>query len=132
MHSFRLALHDSTHATNVDDVTSFVGEDASGSFGIMAGHARMMASLVFGLARFCTAGEHWQYIAMPGAILYFSDNLLTINTRRFLVSDDYDRVREALLATLAREEEQLATMKRNLRNIESRIMRRLMDARRGE
>ena len=128
MNSFQLVLHDSTHASVIDGVTSFVAEDESGSFGIKAGHARIMAALVFGLAQFTTGGDHWQYIALPGAILYFSDNVLTVNTRRFLVSDDYDRIREALLQTLAKEEEQLAAMKRNLRNIESQIMRRLMEA----
>lgn len=132
MTGFRIRIQDSTHTQDIDAATSFVGEDASGSFGIKAGHARMMASLTFGLARFCTAGGQWQYIAMPGAIVYFANDLLTINTRRFVASDDYERVQQALVETLAAEEQQLSAMKRNLRDIESQIMRRLLRARRGD
>ncbi len=51
---------------------SFIGEDASGSFGLQAGHARFMTILEFGLARFRTAEADWQYLALPGALLYFA------------------------------------------------------------
>ena len=56
MNSFQLLVRDSSHSEMFEDVTSFVGEDDSGSFGIKAGHARLMASLVFGLARFQRLG----------------------------------------------------------------------------
>ena len=127
MNSFQLLVRDSSHSEMFEDVPSFVGEDDSGSFGIKAGHARLMASLVFGLARFNTEADRWQYLALPGAILYFADNVLTLNTRRFLVSDDYERITEALFKQLATEEEQLATMKRNLRDIEAQILKRLLE-----
>ena len=45
MNGFTLELHDANHAQRVDDVVSFVGEDASGSFGLQAGHARFMTML---------------------------------------------------------------------------------------
>ena len=38
-------------------MASFIGEDDSGSFGILAGHARMMTMLGFGLARFRAGGR---------------------------------------------------------------------------
>lgn len=129
MNTFKLALHDSYQSKTIDGVTSFVAEDASGSFGIKAGHLPMMTNLVFGLARFAAAANRWQYLALPGAILYFHDNVLTLNTRRFLISEDYEQVRQALTDTLAAEEEQLAAMKRNLRNIESQILKRLLEVR---
>lgn len=129
MNAFKLALHDSYQSRMIDGVTSFVAEDESGGFGIKAGHLPLMTSLVFGLARFSAASNRWQYLALPGAILYFHDNLLTLNTRRFLVSEDYEQVRQALMDTLAAEEEQLAAMKRNLRNIESQILKRLLEVR---
>lgn len=129
MNTFKLALYDSYQSRTIDDVTSFVAEDASGSFGIQAGHLPIMTNLVFGLARFSTAVNRWQYLALPGAILHFHDNLLTLNTRRFLISQDYEQVKQALTDTLAAEEEQLAAMKRNLRNIESQILKRLLEVR---
>jgi len=131
MNNFQLILRDSTHSRSIDGVTSFVGEDDSGSFGIKAHHTRMMTSLVFGLARFNTAADNWQYLALPGAILYFADNVLMLNTRRYLISDDYERITQALLDTLATEEEELATMKRNLRDIEAQVLKRLMEVRRN-
>ena len=129
MNTFKLALHDSFESRVIEGVTSFVAEDDSGGFGIKAGHLPIMTNLVFGLARFTTRSNRWQYLALPGAILYFRDNLLTLNTRRFLVSDDYEQISQALTDTLAAEEEQLAAMKRNLRNIESQILKRLMEVR---
>ena len=62
-------LRDSSSAKRIDGVVSFVGEDASGSFGILPGHARIMSILELGLARFRRADEPWQYLAMPGAVL---------------------------------------------------------------
>ena len=38
----------------------FVGEDTSGSFGILADHSRMMTTLVVGLARFRIGDTNWQ------------------------------------------------------------------------
>lgn len=52
-------LQSATQYERVDDVTSFVGEDGSGSFGILAGHARAMTLLSFGLARFRIGNDLW-------------------------------------------------------------------------
>ena len=131
MNGFKLTLRDSSRSQAIDGVTSFVGEDGSGGFGIQAGHARMMTSLVFGLARFKTETGPWQYLAVPGAILYFINNELTLNTRRYLISDDYEAITQALLDTLAREEQELAAMKHNLRNIEAHILKRMLEMSKG-
>ena len=131
MNGFKLTLRDSSRSQAIDGVTSFVSEDGSGGFGIQAGHARMMTSLVFGLARFKTETGPWQYLAVPGAILYFINNELTLNTRRYLISDDYEAITQALLDTLAREEQELAAMKHNLRNIEAHILKRMLEMSKG-
>jgi F-type H+-transporting ATPase subunit epsilon len=123
--SFTLRLQDATHAEEIAGVTSFVGEDASGSFGILAGHARLMTSLIIGLARFRVDNEAWQYLAMPGAVLYFHDNVLTLSTRRYLLDDDYMRISQALQQQLLAEEEKLHTMKESLHHMEEEILKRL-------
>lgn len=125
MKSFTLRLQDATHAEEIAGVTSFVGEDASGSFGILAGHARLMTSLIIGLARFRVDNEAWQYLAMPGAVLYFHDNVLTLSTRRYLLDDDYMRISQALQQQLLAEEEKLHTMKESLHHMEEEILKRL-------
>lgn len=125
MNTFTLELHDSSQTHRLDDVCSFVGEDASGSFGIQARHARFMTSLSFGLARFRREQGGWQYIAMPGGVLEFDANRLWIGTRRFLLDDDYDRISRLLQEQLVTEEQALADTKRSLRRMEEQLLRQL-------
>lgn len=131
MKTFTLRLQDATHAEEIAGVTSFVGEDASGSFGILAGHARLMTSLIIGLARFRVGEDSWKYLALPGAVLYFHDNLLTLSTHRYLLDDDYMRISQALQQQLLAEEEQLHSMKESLHHMEEEVLRRLWEMGRG-
>jgi F-type H+-transporting ATPase subunit epsilon len=125
--SFTLQLKDATHSEEIKNITSFVGEDASGSFGILAGHTRMITSLVIGLARFRVGEEDWQYLALPGAVLYFHDNMLTLCTRHFLLDNDYMRISEALQQQLLSEEEKLHTMKESLHRMEEELLKRMWE-----
>ena len=125
MKPFTLVLQDATRSEEIPGVTSFVGEDASGSFGILAGHARMMTSLVIGLARFRLGEDCWKYLAVPGALLYFHDNTLTLGTRRYLVDDDYMRISQALRQQLLAEEEKLHAIKQSFHRMEEEVLKRL-------
>ncbi len=133
MKRFTLALQDAAHTKRINDVTSFVGEDASGSFGIFAGHVRMMTSLVFGLARFRIDRNPWQYLALPGAVLYFRDNELSISTRHYLIDGDYERISSALQEQFVAEETELHAMKMSLHQMEEQLLKRLWETtRQGE
>ena len=125
MKTFTLRLHDATRAERIDGVGSFVGEDASGSFGILAGHARFMTTLSFGLARYRIADQPWQYLALPGAVLYFKDNELGIGARRYLRDSDYERISALLAEQLLAEEEALHGMKESLHRMEEEVLRHL-------
>lgn len=127
MKTFTLRLQDATHSEEITGVTSFVGEDASGSFGILAEHARMMTSLIIGLARFRIGEDTWKYLAVPGAVLYFHGNELTLSTRRFLLDDDYMRISQALRQQLLAEEDTLHAMKQSLRQMEEEALKRLWE-----
>lgn len=127
MNSFTLSLQDATHAEEYEGVTSFVGEDTTGSFGILPNHARMMTSLVMGLTRFRIGEQHWQYIATPGALLYFRANRLVLSTRHFLIDDDYMRISTALEKQLLEEESQLHSQKQSLRKMEEEVLKRLWE-----
>ena len=73
MNTFVLHLQDATRYERIEGVSSFVGEDASGSFGILAQHGRFMTSLVFGLARFRVGKDAWHTeISIPWALLQLS------------------------------------------------------------
>ena len=125
MKTFTLRLQDATRSEQISDVVSFVGEDASGSFGVLAGHIRFLTCLVVGLARFRSADGGWKYLALPGAVLYFKDDVLTLSTRHYLVDEDYTRISEALKQELMDEEEKLQSMKESLRRMEENILKRL-------
>ena len=127
MKTFTLQLQDATHAETISGVTSFVGEDTSGSFGICAEHTRLMTTLVVGLARFRCGDADWQYLAIPGGLLYFHNNTLTLNTRRYLLDDDYMRISTALQEQLLAEEEKLHSVKHSLHRMEEEILKRMWE-----
>jgi F-type H+-transporting ATPase subunit epsilon len=128
MNSFTLQLQDASRSERIAGVTSFVGEDSTGAFGILAGHARMMSSLNIGLARFRIGEGAWQYLALPGAVLYFRDNVLTLSTRRYLLDNDYTRISQALLQQLLAEEEKLRSLKESLHRMEQEVLKTLWEA----
>jgi len=127
MTTFTLRILDSAGQHGFTDVVSFVGEDASGSFGILASHARMITSLVTGLVSFRTTDSDWRYVALPGAILYFDDGVLNLCTRRCLIGADYDHISTALREQLLAEESKLTSMKQSLHRMEEEIFKRLWE-----
>jgi len=126
MNRFVLNLFDASHEQRIADVVSFVGEDASGCFGIQANHARFMTTLVFGLARFRRVEEDWQYLAMPGAVIYFNNNELTISTRHFLIDADFERISTLLDQQLIAEEENLQATRESLHKMEQAMLKRML------
>lgn len=128
---FVLHLQSAARYERVEGVTSFVGRDASGSFGILPGRAPFVTVLDYGLARFCLPAGRWDYLACPGAVLTFADNELFVNTRRYLRHDDYEEVSEALAGRLAREEADLQSVKDNLQRLEHELFKRLRQLERG-
>jgi len=123
--TFALHLQSAERYECIATVVSFVGQDASGSFGILAGRSDFMTVLDYGLARFLLPERGWQYVASPGAVVSFSDNQLYFNTRRYLRGDDYDRVFSLLTGQLADEERSLKAVKDNLFRLEQELFRRL-------
>jgi F-type H+-transporting ATPase subunit epsilon len=130
MKQFVLNLFDATHEQRIAGVTSFMGEDASGSFGIQPNHARFMTTLVFGLARFRLTAEDWHYLALPGAVVYFNNNELTISTRHFLIDTDLERISALLEQQLIIEEENLHASRESLHRMEQAMLKRMLTLKR--
>jgi F-type H+-transporting ATPase subunit epsilon len=129
---FTLHLQDARHYERIEGVTSFVGEDASGQFGLLAGHERMMTSLTFGLMRYRVGSGEWEYVAVPGGILYFIDNELFLSARSYHRDSDYRRITAVLGDQLRAEEETLRTIKQSLHRMEEEMLKRLWRMGRGE
>jgi len=125
MNTFTLQLRDYQRQQRFDDAVSFVAEDASGAFGVQARHARMMSSLVFGLARFRRQAGSWTYLAVPGGLVYFHDNTLSIITRRYFLDSDYDRISRTLTEELLAEETKLSAIKQSLRHMEEDLLKQM-------
>lgn len=132
MNAFTLHLESATQYERIENVVSFVGEDESGSFGMLSGHARMMTLLTFGLARFRGADQGWEYVALPGALAYFVDGQLHLSARRYVRGKDSEGISAALEKELLAEEEALQEMKQSLRRLEEEMFKRLWKMRHGE
>jgi F-type H+-transporting ATPase subunit epsilon len=130
MNQFVLNLFDATHEQRIAGVTSFVGEDASGSFGIQPNHARFMTTLIFGLARFRLETEEWQYLALPGGVVYFNKNELTISTRHFLVDTSLEQISTLLNQQLIAEEDNLRETRESLHRMEQAMLKRIFTLKR--
>ena len=127
MTGFTLLLQSAGQHERIEGVTSFVGEDDSGSFGILPGHARMITVLSYGLARYRIGPEPWVYIALPGGVLYFVRNELRISTRRYFKDSDCGHISGVLLDRLLGEEKEIQTIRDSLFRLEQEMFRRLRD-----
>jgi F-type H+-transporting ATPase subunit epsilon len=131
VNTFVMHLQDATSYEHIEGVESFVGTDASGSFGVQAGHERLMTSLVFGLARYRVSGEPWQYIALPRALLYMLEGELYVSAQRYFRGPDYRHMSDALTAQLRNEEDELKQVRESLRRMEEEMFKRLWELSRG-
>ncbi len=125
LRTFVLHLQGAIQSDRIDGVVSFCGRDASGSFAIWPGHVRMLTVLEFGLARFRCLDEGWEYLALPGAVLYFIADELFLSCRRFVRDRDFASIEKALEAELAKEEHQLKEIKTALHQMEEAMFKRL-------
>ncbi len=128
MKSFPLRLSDSRKSLYVEELVSFIGEDESGSFGILSGHAPLMTILVFGLARFRRKeGKTWEFLAMPGAVLSFRDNTLSLACRHYLLDKNYERISRRLEEELIVEEERLLEFRQSVKRMEEALLKRMWE-----
>ncbi len=125
MNTFSLQIYDATQQQGIDNVVSFVGEDSHGSFGLQAHHARFMTTLLFGLFRYRLQTGDWQYLALPGGVLYFNNNKLSISTQHFLIDSDFERISHLLQQQLLAEEETLTATRSSLQKMEQSMLTRL-------
>ena len=58
-------------------------------------------------------------------MLWFTDDELFLNTRRYLIDEDYGRISGLLEGQLAEEEAALKSVKDNLQRLEQELFRRL-------
>lgn len=124
MRTFPLTLLDSRGSDRFAQVCQFIGADGSGAFGVLAGHEALVAVLRYGLARFEDAGG-WHYAAIPGGILHFRDNALSVVTVRYFLGVNADELAERLTQEMARDDSELVAARQTLAKIDRTLVRRL-------
>ena len=125
MNTFGVQLLATDRGETIAGVASFVGEDASGSFGLMAHHQRFMTVLAFGLARLTLADGGRRYVGLPGGLLHFVDNELRISTRRYLIGTDAAAIGATLAQVMLADEQALALTRQKLHLLEAEMLQRL-------
>ena len=115
----------------IPDVVRFTGRDAAGSFGILANASRRMTVLASDLRISRTRRDKIEYLALPGGLLYFSDNELRIATTNFMRSSGLEEISAALDRQLRQEESELRETKQSLHRLDEEIMKRMYELRRS-
>lgn len=125
MRTFELELLDSRGADRFNAISQFVAADASGSFGILAGHADMVAALRYGLARFVDGTGRWHYASLPGGVLRVAGGRVSVATVRYFLGEERGAIIRQLQEELAREDSEVHTARATLAEIEHSLLRRL-------
>jgi len=82
-----------------DDVPALRAEDATGSFGILPGHADFLTSLTIGVVRWKDSGGTPHYCAVRRGVLSVTAGRdIAIATREAVVGDDLTMLDETVLA----------------------------------
>ena len=125
MNGFAIELASEDAFERVEGAISFVASDASGSFGILADRESLVTTLAWGLCWFRTdQGE--QYLAVPGGVLYFAENLLHICTRRYLRAAEPTRIVDRLNQDMRAERDVTRDMHDLLRKLDRELLARLL------
>ncbi len=103
-----LTLLDGRNATQLEQVTSLVAQDASGQFGLLPGHGDLVTVLVPGLFRYRQDGRaDWSYGASAGGMLSCTRaadlTQVRIVSRRCLLGDVPEALQQQLDALLRSE-----------------------------
>jgi F-type H+-transporting ATPase subunit epsilon len=118
---------DSQHADRFSEILHFIAADSSGSFGLLAGHARMVAVLRQGLARFLDAQGQWHYVALPGGVLSFDCNRLTVMSVRYFLGTQRELILNQLAEAMAQSDSDIRRSKSSMEEIEHSLIRRLSE-----
>lgn len=81
--------------------------------------------LRYGLARFIDRTCRWHYLSLPGGVLSFSGNQLTLVTVRYFLGDDRTLICRQLADEMAKTDSDVHTSRATLAEIEHALVRRL-------
>ncbi|MEJ1959697.1 MAG: hypothetical protein WDM70_10000 [Nitrosomonadales bacterium] len=125
MSTFTLRLFSADRTEVIENVTSFTGEDKSGSFGLLARHERFMTVLTFGLSRLLLADGSREYLGFPGGLLYLSTMSCVSPPGAICATRTWSASLSPLTRELLEEEQVLAETRHKLHRLEAEMLKRL-------
>ncbi|HEX7649456.1 MAG TPA: hypothetical protein VF450_18805 [Noviherbaspirillum sp.] len=129
MNGFSLEFCGGSEIQRFEEVMQFIAGDDSGSFGILPHHEHTIAVMRYGMARFVEASGTWRYAAMPGGVVRFAGNAMTVVAARYFIGTDRAALADRLAAEMTREDSDLRSMRQTLAGIERTLIRRLNELR---
>jgi len=129
MTGFTIRLLAAADRRRIDNVRSFVGQDASGYFGLWPGHEAFMTVITRGLHRYRRENGKWTYLALGGGLLRFEGGQLSISSPRFLENEDYRGLAGQLEEELRKESGELSATRASVQHLERELLRRLLKTR---
>jgi F-type H+-transporting ATPase subunit epsilon len=116
-----------TVTVKTDDVAHIRGEDETGAFGILPGHADFVTALTPSVVSWRHGDGREGHCAVRGGVLLASGGAqVAIATREAVVSDDLDRLEHEVLASFAREIEEESHARVGSRRLQMRAVRQIL------
>ncbi|GGF20081.1 ATP synthase epsilon chain 2 [Youhaiella tibetensis] len=108
-------------------VASLRAEDASGSFGILPGHADFLTVIDAGVMRWRGATEDWRYCALRGGIFAVTGGThVRIACREAIVSDELAALESRVAAARLEAENAIRNARTSDTRLHARAIRQLM------
>lgn len=110
-------------------VASLRGEDASGGFGILPGHADFVTVIDAGVLRWRGRGDAWRYCAVRGGVLSVSGGReVHVACREAIPGDDLATLEDRVRAVQAARLDEQRRTRTHAARLHARAIRRLMHA----
>ncbi len=112
---------------NADDVIAVTAEDASGSFGILPGHADLVTALEVSVMSWAERDGRRRYCALRGGVLHVRDGSeVAVATQEALIADDLDRLDAQVLEKLRADAEEERAARVHTEQLRLRAMRQIL------
>ena len=108
-------------------ITAFRGEDETGGFGILPGHADFLTVIDAGVLRWRVPGEATRYAAVRGAVLTVEAGArIAIACREAILGDDLRRLETAVTRQRQTSDDSHRNARAHATQLHARAIRRLM------
>jgi F-type H+-transporting ATPase subunit epsilon len=111
-----------------DAVASLRAEDATGSFGVLPGHADLLTVLVPSVIAWRDGGGAEHYVAVRGGVLTVRDGTtVEVASREAVAGDDVEAIGAELAAAAEAAREREASARTDAIGLEAAVVRRIQD-----